>query len=342
VIDASPLLRVAELRVQIDTRDGTLQLLRGVGFHLEAGRTLALVGESGSGKSMTALAIMGLLEPPLRISDGRIIYGGQDLLASDERVINALRGDRMAMIFQDPMGALNPTMRVGDQIAETLVAHRGLSWRAARGRAIALLDRTGIADSAARARQYPFELSGGMLQRAMIAGAIACSPDVLIADEPTTALDVTVQEQVLDLLAGLQRADGMAMLLITHDLGVVARAADDVAVMYAGQVVEQGPVEAVFGRAAHPYTVGLRNARPRIDDERAGTLIPIPGIPPQPRDIAPGCAFAPRCAHAMRICGNQEPPLFEVGAGHTVRCWLQHPFAATQHTCVAARQDAAQ
>lgn len=317
------ILTVDQLRVQIDTPQGVVQAVRDVQFTLAAGETLAVVGESGCGKSMTALAVMGVLPRTAKVS-GQIYLGGERIDGLDARARNRLRGDRIGMVFQNPMSSFNPTMRVGEQIAETLVTHRGLSWRDANKRAVALLDRMRLSDAAARARQYPFELSGGMLQRAMIAMAIACEPLLLIADEPTTALDVTVQVEVLALLSELQREQQMALLLITHDMDVVARMADRVAVMYAGEIIEQAGIAQIFTATAHPYTEGLRRALPAGKSREQG-LRGIPGAPPDLRALPSGCAFYARCERAMKLCANDEVPVFAVDADHTSRCWLSHP-----------------
>ncbi|HEY8521092.1 MAG TPA: ABC transporter ATP-binding protein [Gammaproteobacteria bacterium] len=321
-------LAVEDLHVEFDTYGGTVKAVRGASFEVKAGRTLAIVGESGCGKSVAVQSIMGLIPmPPGRITRGRALLDGVDILR--QKIVNGedIRGNRIGMIFQDPMSSLNPTMTVGEQIAETLQVHRGLSKRAALARAVELLERVHIPEPAQRARQYPFAFSGGMLQRAMIAMAIACEPDVLIADEPTTALDVTIQAQILNLLQELQRKNAMGLVLITHDLGVVARMADEVCVMYAGQVVEQGTVDDVFYRAAHPYTLGLKRAMPSARTPKTEGLRPIEGAPPDLFDPPAGCGYFARCPHAMRLCGPNPPPRFEVEPGHHARCWLHHADA---------------
>ena len=330
------ILALDALQVEIPTRDGVVRPVRGVSLQLAAGQTLALVGESGCGKSMTALAAMGLLPKGARISGGEIRLRERRLNDLNEAAWNRLRGSRIGMVFQNPMSSFNPTMRVGAQIAESLVTHRALSWREAELRAVALLDRMQIPSAAQRARQFPFEFSGGMLQRAMIAMAVACEPTLLIADEPTTALDVTVQVEVLALLRDLQRERGMALLLITHDLGVVAQVADQVAVMYAGQVVEQGPVDAIFHATAHPYTLGLKRSLPSQHVASRGAnadapLAVIRGTPPDLIAPPPGCGFYARCERAMKICADGAVPMFAIGsagvADHCARCWLHHPQA---------------
>ena len=329
-----PLLEVDNLKVEFDTYGGVVQAVRGVSFSVNAGETLAIVGESGCGKSVTVQAVMGLIPmPPGRITGGTALLRGQPVLGQDQANGRAIRGDQIGMIFQDPMTSLNPTMPIGAQIAEPLRVHRGYSAEQAQQRAVELLNLSRIPEAAARAKQYPFEFSGGMLQRAMIAMAIACEPDLLIADEPTTALDVTIQAQILDLMNELKRETNMAIVLITHDLGVVARMADEVAVMYAGQVVERGSVDDVFYRSAHPYTLGLRAAMPtnqRTDGQAADRLQPIEGSPPDLFAPPPGCGYCARCPHAMRVCNVEVPPTFAVGESHQARCWLQHPSNATR------------
>ncbi|MEM1434863.1 MAG: ABC transporter ATP-binding protein [Pseudomonadota bacterium] len=326
----TPLLEVDNLRVEFDTYGGIVQAVRGVSFAVHAGETLAVVGESGCGKSVTVQALMGLVPmPPGRITGGTARLRGEPILGLERANGRAIRGDQIGMIFQDPMTSLNPTMTIGAQIAEPLSVHRGFTREQALKRAEELLDMTRIPEAKARARQYPFEFSGGMLQRAMIAMAIACEPDLLIADEPTTALDVTIQAQILDLLNDLKRDTNMAIVLITHDLGVVARMADEVAVMYAGQVVEHGSVDDVFYRSAHPYTVGLRAAMPTNQRPEPGQpaprLMPIDGSPPDLFAPPSGCGYCARCPHAMQICNERMPPLFDLKGRQDARCWLQHP-----------------
>jgi oligopeptide/dipeptide ABC transporter ATP-binding protein len=327
-VDETPVLDVRNLHVEFATYGGIVKAVRGVSFGVAAGRTLAIVGESGCGKSVSVQSIMGLIPmPPGRITQGSALFRGVDIVR--QKIVDGddVRGSRIGMIFQDPMSALNPTMRIGDQIAETLQVHRGFRKPSALARAVELLAKAQIPEPEARARQYPFEFSGGMLQRAMIAMAIACEPDVLIADEPTTALDVTIQAQILDLLRALQRTNGMAIVLITHDLGVVARMADDVAVMYAGEIVEYGSADDVFYHAAHPYTAGLRAAMPTAATSREAGLKPIEGAPPDLFAPPQGCSYFARCPYAMRICGPNPPPAFAVTPAHRSRCWLQHEDA---------------
>lgn len=329
---SEPLLQVDNLHVDFQTYGGVVQAVRGVSFDVHAGQTLAIVGESGCGKSVTVQSLMGLIPmPPGRIHQGSATLRGQDILASKFIGGDDIRGREISMIFQDPMTSLNPTMNIGSQIAETLEVHRGYSRTQAFSRAIELLDMSKIPEAAKRAKQYPFEFSGGMLQRAMIAMAIACEPAILIADEPTTALDVTIQAQILGLLGDLQKETGMAIILITHDLGVVARMADDVLVMYAGEVVEKGSVDDIFYRSGHPYTQGLRLAMPSnsrarsAEDER--TLVAIDGSPPDLFNPPEGCAYHPRCPYAMRVCAEQAPPVEALGNGHRTNCWLHHEQA---------------
>ncbi|MEX2132028.1 MAG: ABC transporter ATP-binding protein [Pseudohongiellaceae bacterium] len=320
------LLTVRDLEVEFDTYGGTVHAVRGVSFDVHAGRTLAIVGESGCGKSVTVQSMMGLIPmPPGRIIAGSAKLRGVDILG--RKTINGkdIRGSEIGMIFQDPMSSLNPTMTIGDQIAEPLQVHRGYSHRKAFNRAIELLELSKIPEAARRARQYPFEFSGGMLQRAMIAMAIACKPAILIADEPTTALDVTIQAQILDLLGDLQKETGMAIILITHDLGVVARMAEQVAVMYAGKIVEQGSVDDVFYRSSHPYTLGLRAAMPTNDMSRQHRLLPIEGSPPDLFSPPRGCGYCARCPYAMKVCEALYPVKIAMNPGHDVDCWLHDP-----------------
>ena len=329
---SEPLLQVDNLHVDFQTYGGVVQAVRGVSFDVQGGQTLAIVGESGCGKSVTVQSLMGLIPmPPGRIHQGSATLRGKDILASKFIDGDDIRGREISMIFQDPMTSLNPTMNIGSQIAETLEVHRGYSKTQAFNRAIELLDMSKIPEAAKRAKQYPFEFSGGMLQRAMIAMAIACEPAILIADEPTTALDVTIQAQILDLLGDLQKETGMAIILITHDLGVVARMADDVLVMYAGEVVEKGSVDDIFYRSGHPYTQGLRLAMPSnrqvSTDEDEQTLVAIDGSPPDLFNPPTGCAYHPRCPYAMRVCAERTPPVEALGTVHHTQCWLHHEQA---------------
>jgi oligopeptide transport system ATP-binding protein len=325
------LLDVRDLRVEFTTYGGVVKAVRGVSLALERGKTLAIVGESGCGKSVATQAMVGLIPtPPGRVTAGSVRFDGREILGLSERAANRIRGREIGMIFQDPMTSLNPTMKVGKQIAETLRHHAGMSGRAARARAVELLERVQIPEAAERVDDYPFQLSGGMRQRVMIAMAIACGPKALIADEPTTALDVTVQAQILNLLQDLQREHDMGIILITHDLGVVARMADDVAVMYAGRIVEQGTADDVFHRPAHPYTLGLQQAMPHDDERARRRLEPIEGSPPDLFSPPPGCGYFERCPWAMKVCGPEDPPLWTVQEGHAARCWLHHEAAAAR------------
>ncbi|MCC5978098.1 MAG: ABC transporter ATP-binding protein [Salinarimonas sp.] len=296
-------------------------LVDGVSFSVMPGETLCIVGESGCGKSVTALALMGLLQtPPVHITSGSVRFDGHDLLGLSVDDWSDLRGDRMAMIFQEPMTALNPAFTIGDQIAESVMRHRRIGAEAARARALEMLERVGIPAARTRLDAYPHQLSGGMRQRAMIAMALANDPTLLIADEPTTALDVTIQAQVLQLIRDLQRESGTALILITHDLGVVAEVADKVAVMYAGRIVETAPVEALFNDPQHPYTIGLIGSLPGLEaGQRGSRLATIPGLVPAPESMPAGCRFADRCPFATATCA-EAPPLREIASGHAVAC----------------------
>ena len=313
------LLEVTDLRVVLRTSRGPAEALRGVSFSMQRGDTVGLIGESGCGKSITALALMGLLPEGAQVS-GSIRLAGQELTALDERAWCSLRGRRMGMVFQEPMTALNPLHTVGHQIAESLRLHRRLDAAQARAEALRLLERVQLPQAAQRLQAYPHQLSGGQRQRVVIAIALACGPDLLIADEPTTALDVTVQREVLELIAELVAQDGMGLLLISHDLGVMAQTVRRLLVMYAGNVVESGPTAAVFQRLAHPYTRGLFAARPRLGLPRGTRLASIPGRVPELADMPPGCPFAPRCALAEAVCTQALPAEVAVGPGHQARC----------------------
>ena len=317
----APLLELDGVRTWFYTREGVVRAVDGVSFSIAPGETLAVVGESGCGKSVTAQSILRLLpSPPARVVEGSIRFEGQDLLALDDAAMRDIRGNRIAMIFQEPMTSLNPVLTVGYQIAESLVRHQAMGRADAEARAAEMLALVGIAEPARRVREYPHQLSGGMRQRVMIAMALACRPRLLIADEPTTALDVTVQAQILDLMRELRRAYGMAILFITHDLGVVAEIADRISVMYAGQVVESGSVRDVLQRPRHPYTKALMAALPRID-RRGARLAAIPGIVPDLRNMPQGCRFHPRCPSAQAgLCDARAPALEPAGDGVAVRC----------------------
>ena len=315
------LLDVRDLRVSFPAGDTVIHPVDGVSFQLERGRTLALVGESGCGKSLTGLALLRLVPSPGRVEPGStILLDGQDLMALDERAMRQVRGGRIGMVFQDPMTSLNPVLAIGDQIAEAVRAHRSVSRQEAMARARSLLQEVGIADPERRLAEYPHQLSGGMRQRAMIAIALAAEPELLIADEPTTALDVTVQAQILELLDRLRQERGMAVLLITHDLGVVAGRADDTCVMYAGQVVERASTRALFAQPSHPYTRGLFGSVPSIAGPRQ-RLTPISGSVPPPTAWPTGCRFAPRCPQRFERCVQMPSPR-NAGPGHAARCWL--------------------
>ena len=326
----SHLLEVKNLRTQFPTRAGLVRAVDGVSFHIDSGELLGVVGESGCGKSITALSIMRLISPPGKVG-GEIFFDGKNLLKLSEAEMRQIRGDDIAMIFQDPMTSLNPVFTVGEQIAEALRLHRKLSRKAARAAAIQAMSEVAIPDPARRVDDYPHQLSGGMRQRVMIAMALACDPKLLIADEPTTALDVTIQAQILELLDGLRRGRELAVLLITHDLGVVAEVADRVAVMYTGRIVEESSVEELFARPKHPYTEGLLRSVPKLtaaDVAKKERLETIEGTVPSPTDLPPGCHFAPRCPHRMPRCTEEEIPLYDLEGGVKVRCVLYDLAAA--------------
>ncbi len=323
------LLEVSNLKTSFLTDDGEVTVVNGVSFNVQASRTLAIVGESGCGKSVTALSVMGLLAKPAgRIAEGSIRFEGQELVGASERVLQDLRGNGMSMIFQEPMTSLNPSYTVGEQIIEGLIKHRKLSRTQAREKAIDILHKVRIPSPEQRLDEFPHKLSGGMRQRVMIAMALVCEPRVLIADEPTTALDVTIQAQILELMRTLQQETGTAIVLITHDLGVVAEVADEVLVMYAGRVVERAPVHDLFDMPQHPYTIGLLGAIPRLDLEQT-RLVSIEGQVPSPVQPLSGCSFAPRCPFAQPACSNQVPALREVGNAHFSAC-LRAPLEADE------------
>ncbi|MEU6978476.1 MULTISPECIES: ABC transporter ATP-binding protein [unclassified Streptomyces] len=306
------LLEVRDLHVEFHTREGVAKAVNGVNYSVDAGETLAVLGESGSGKSVTAQAVMGILDmPPGKISGGEILFQGKDLLKLKEEERRKIRGAKMAMVFQDALSSLNPVVSVGDQLGEMFQVHRGMSRKDSRVKAVELMDRVRIPAAKERVGQYPHQFSGGMRQRIMIAMALALEPELIIADEPTTALDVTVQAQVMDLLAELQRELNMGLILITHDLGVVADVADKIAVMYAGRIVEQAPVHEIYKAPAHPYTRGLLDSIPRLD-QKGQELYAIKGLPPNLLAIPSGCAFNPRCPLAQDVCRTDVPPLYDV------------------------------
>jgi peptide/nickel transport system ATP-binding protein len=315
-----PLLEVRGLKTYFASTEGDYRAVDGVSFTLEPGRTLGLVGESGCGKSVTSLSIMGLIpSPPGRIAGGEVIFQGQDLLRLSRAELRELRGNQISMIFQEPMTSLNPAFTVGDQIAEAVQRHRKVGRGAARARAIEMMRRVRIPAAEARYDDYPHKLSGGMRQRIMIAMALVCGPKLLIADEPTTALDVTIQAQILDLMRELHADFGTAIIMITHDLGVIAELADEVAVMYAGKIVEQAPVEALFAEPQHPYTIGLLGALPKLHDDKA-RLATIEGTVPNPLSLPQGCSFHPRCPFADAECRRSAPPLRRLQARHFAAC----------------------
>jgi oligopeptide/dipeptide ABC transporter ATP-binding protein len=333
MINTKPLLEVKGLKTYFYTEDGIVRAVDGVDFEVFPGEVLGLVGESGCGKSVTSLSIMRLVSKPGRVDEGEILLDGENLLNFPEEEMIKVRGNRISMIFQQPQSALNPVFKVGDQLAEVLNVHQDLGKEAGWNRAVALLKMVGVPDPERRAHAYPHELSGGMAQRVMIAMALACVPELLLADEPTTALDVTIQAQILDLMRDLRRDMGTSVVLITHDLGVVAEMADRVAVMYAGEIVEQSEVITLFDEPLHPYTQGLIGSIPVLGEIKQ-RLDVIPGSVPNLIDLPPGCRFAPRCQarvqHALKICTEVKPDLDEVKPGHKVRCWLYQ--SADGHT----------
>lgn len=322
------LLDVKDLYVSFDTYAGEVQAVRGTNFHVDKGETLAIVGESGCGKSVTAQTIMKLIPmPPGRIKGGSINFDNKEITELKDKDMERLRGSEISMIFQDPMTSLNPTMKIGKQIMEVLMKHQKLSKTDAKNRAIEMLKVVGLPTPEKRVNQYPHEFSGGMRQRAMIAIALACSPKLLIADEPTTALDVTIQAQIMDLMRDLQDKMDTSIILITHDLGVVADVADRVAVMYAGVIIETGTVNEIFYNPQHPYTWGLLRSVPRLDIKAGEKLIPIDGTPPDLIAPPKGCPFAARCDYAMKICMEEYPETTDISDTQRVDCWLKHPSA---------------
>ena len=319
---AEPLLEVRDLKVSFRTEDGLIKAVDGVSLSLSEGETLGIVGESGSGKSVTMMSVMRLINDPNARFEGEVLYKGRDLMKLSKDQIREVRGSGIAMIFQDPMTSLNPVYRVGWQIAEQIRAHEPISKQAAHARAAELLTAVGIPHAAQRVDDYPHQFSGGMRQRVMIAMAVSCNPDILIADEPTTALDVTIQAQILSLIKKLRNDFGTAVVLITHDMGVVADLADRIAVMYAGRIVEQGSRRDVFYDAQHPYTWGLLGSIARLDRPKPRRLSTIPGVPPSLLRLPPGCAFADRCAHRFELCDERPPLLPRVADGHLDACHL--------------------
>lgn len=326
-----PLLQVDDLRVRFHTDDGVVKAVDGVSFQVRPGQTLGIVGESGSGKSVTNLALLGLIpQPPGRVESGRAMFDGRDLLQLTARELADIRGKRIAMIFQDPMTALNPFLTVEDQLIEVTQRHLGHTREQAVQHAVKMLERVGIPAAAERIREYPHQFSGGMRQRVMIAMALSCKPEVLIADEPTTALDVTIQAQILELMRKLQEEEGTAIILITHDLGVVANMCHDVLVMYAGRIVEQAECEALFSQPRHPYTIGLMNSVPRWDQDRGRDLATIEGQPPDLIDPPSGCAFHPRCTFCEDRCREQSPALEAAPHGGQAACFVDIAAARSE------------
>jgi oligopeptide transport system ATP-binding protein len=322
------LLDVKNLKTQFFTQDGIVHAVNGISYAVEAGETVAIVGESGSGKSVGVMSLIRLIpQPPGKIVDGEVWFDGQDLLKLNEDQLREIRGHRIAMIFQDPMTSLNPVLTVGRQITEALELHLGMSKDQSRKRAIELLELVGIPGAAARIDDYPHQFSGGMRQRVMIAMGLSCDPQLLIADEPTTALDVTIQAQIVDLVGRLKRDLGMAIIWITHDLGVVAGMAEQVLVMYAGFIVEKAPVGEIYAKPRHPYTLGLLRSIPRLDLGRQKRLIPIEGLPPDLLEPPTHCPFAPRCQFAKEKCWQENPPLLTVGTNHESACWYWEEVA---------------
>ncbi len=324
-------LTIEDLRVSFDTYAGEVQAVRGVSYSVNEGEVLAVVGESGCGKSVTAQTIMKLNPmPPARIKSGSIMLNGRDIVPLSEKEMQDIRGREVAMIFQDPMTCLNPTMRIGTQLTESLIKHQHLSKADAKVRAVELLKLVQIPSPETRIKQYPHEFSGGMRQRVMIAMALACQPKLLIADEPTTALDVTIQAQIIDLLRDIKEKTGTAIILITHDLGVVANLAKNVVVMYSGRIMERGTVEEIFYHPSHPYTIGLIESLPDVEKDRHERLTSIPGTPPNLLDPPKGCEFAARCRNCMQICKEKPAPYFEISPGHEASCWLHHPSCPSE------------
>lgn len=322
------ILTIEDLHVSFMTHQGEVQAIRGIDLHIDEGEILCLVGESGSGKSVTANSILRLLPKPIGvIKSGRITYLDEDLQSKSESEMERIRGNAISMIFQDPMTALNPTMRVGKQLVRVILRHQKMTAERAQEHAAAMLTQVGISDVSRRMKQYPFELSGGLRQRVMIAMALSCNPELLLADEPTTALDVTIQAQILGILKKLKTETHTSILLITHDLGVVAKMADRVAVMYAGKIVEEAEALDLFEHPLHPYTWGLMDSIPDADTQPGERLTPIEGYPPDLMFPPAGCPFYRRCAHALKVCADHYPETFDPTSGHRVSCWLYHPYA---------------
>ena len=322
------LLEVKDLRTSFFTYAGEVKAVDGVSFHVDQGEAIGIVGESGCGKSVTVQTVMRLIPtPPGKIVGGSISFLGMDIVNISEKEMQAIRGKEMGMIFQDPMTSLNPVLTIGLQLTEVLKQHEGLSGQAANKRAIELLKLVGISNPESRLKQYPHQFSGGMRQRVMIAMALTCNPKLLIADEPTTALDVTIQAQILELMRDLKNNMNTSIILITHDLGIVADLCSRVIVMYGGKIVESGSIDDIYYHPQHPYTWGLLKSIPRLDASKKGRLVPIPGTPPDLLNPPKGCRFAPRCEHCMKVCTEQMPEYSKLNDGHQVSCWLQHPQA---------------
>jgi len=318
------LIDIQDLRVSFFTPGGEVQAVRGVSWHLDEGEALGIVGESGSGKSVSVYAVMRLLQSPGRVVGGSIHFNGTDILSLTEKQMRAIRGNEIAMIFQDPMTSMNPVYTVGNQIREPLKLHLNMKRAAADKRAEELLGMVGIPSPKRRLKQYPFEFSGGMRQRAMISMALACEPKLLIADEPTTALDVTIQAQILEIMKELKQSHNMGIVLITHDLGIVSDICDKIIIMYGGEIMEYGSIDELLTHPGHQYTIGLMRSRPRIDQEGREPLHPIEGSPLDLMHPPAGCPFAPRCEQCMKVCLTEKPPYFEIGPGHYSACWLHY------------------
>ncbi len=324
-----PLLQINDLKTYFFTEEGVVKAVDGVTYDLNEGETLGLVGESGCGKSVSALSILRLIpSPPGKIVGGEVIFEGEDLLKVDEEEIRHVRGNRIAMVFQEPMTSLNPVLTIGRQLTEAIELHLKMDRSAAERRAIQLLDMVNIPEAGTRIQDYPHQFSGGMRQRVMIAMALSCNPKLLLADEPTTALDVTIQAQILEIMARLSRELGTAVIIITHNLGVVARYADRVNVMYAGRIIESGSAKEIYKNPRHPYTLGLLKSVPRLDQARKSKLDPIEGVPPDLVNVGPGCAFAPRCTFKVDQCVSERPPLMQVAEKHHSACWEWRKVAA--------------
>ena len=325
------LLEVKGLTTYFYTQDGVVKAVDGISYDVQEGETLALVGESGCGKSVSALSILRLIpQPPGRILEGQVLFNGHDLLTLSRNEMRKIRGNEISMIFQEPMSSLNPVLTIERQLTEAITLHLGMSLKQARARAMELLDMVGMPDPARRLKQYPHHFSGGMRQRVMIAMALSCNPKLIIADEPTTALDVTIQAQILDLMKDLTQRLGVSLIIITHNLGVVARYANRINIMYAGKIIEQGTAREIYGNPRHPYTLGLLKSVPRLDRPRKEKLDPIEGQPPDLINLPPGCSFSPRCPYAIDRCAVEFPPLMPVGDGHHSACWVAETLGADE------------